>query len=160
MIKCKQAEESSDCGKTICCFNCEEKNTCKSVCGVLDDLKKDGVESPLDKDGCDDAFEVNEENAVQVFENKAALIIQAITDIVTQKKVLEEKEAIMREKIEKAMGDYGVNKFENDQLSITYVKATTRAIIDSKSLKKDLPDIAAKYTKVSNVKASIKISVK
>lgn len=160
MIKCRQAEAGSDCGKSICCFNCEEKDTCKGVCGVLDDLIVDNIESPLDENGCEDAYEVNEENAIQVFENKTAVVIQAITDIVTQKKALEEKEEIMREKLKKAMGDYGVKKFDNNQLTITYVEATTRASIDSKTLKKELPDVAAKYTKVSDVKASIKITVK
>lgn len=160
MIKCKQAETGSDCGKTICCFNCDEKDSCENVCGVLDDLKEADVDSPLNENGCDDAYEVNEENANQVFESNSTAVIQAITDIVTQKKELEEKEKIMREQLEKSMGDYGVKKFENEQLSVTYVEATTRASIDSKALKKDLPDIAAKYTKISPVKASIKITVK
>lgn len=35
MIKCKQAMESSTCGKDCCCLECEEKETCKDVCSDL-----------------------------------------------------------------------------------------------------------------------------
>lgn len=157
MIKCEVATyDLPRCGKTICCFVCDEKETCKDVCNVLDDLDKG--QSTLGN--CDDAFEEEESTEVVPFENKAAAVIQGITEIVTQKKALEEQEASLREQLEKAMSEYGVKKFENDQLLITYVDATTRSSIDSKALKKDLPEIAEKYSKVSSVKASIKITVK
>lgn len=157
MIKCKVAiDDLPKCGKTICCFVCDKKETCEDVCGVLEDLDKE--QSTLGN--CEDAFEEEEPTEVVPFENKAAAVIQGITDIVTQKKALEEQEVSLREQLEKAMSEYGVKKFENEQLSITYVDATTRSSIDSKALKKDLPEIAEKYSKVSNVKASIKITVK
>ena len=43
MIKCKQAMESSACGKVCCCLECEERESCKDVCTEL---------SP----DCEDAF--------------------------------------------------------------------------------------------------------
>ena len=43
MIKCKQAMESSACGKVCCCLECEERESCKDVCT---DLSRD----------CEDAF--------------------------------------------------------------------------------------------------------
>lgn len=58
------------------------------------------------------------------------------------------------------MEENGVKKFENDDLSITYVAPFERETIDSKKLKADLPDIAKKYTKVSTIKASVKITLK
>jgi hypothetical protein len=66
----------------------------------------------------------------------------------------------MREKLLEAMEQYGVKTFENDMLSVTYVAPTTRTTIDSTKLKKDMPEIAEKYQKVSDIKASIKITVK
>ena len=58
------------------------------------------------------------------------------------------------------MEKYGVKKFETDEVTFTYVAPTTRNTIDSKALKAEQPDIAALYTKTSNVKASVKITVK
>lgn len=155
MIKCKDAMDAlPKCGKTICCFVCEEKETCEDMCGLLMDLDRE--QSPLGN--CDAAVE--DQTGIQVFESNAAAVIQGITDIMTQKKALEDSEKALREQLEKAMNECGVKKFENELLSITYVGATTRTSIDSKALKKDLPEIAEKYSKVSNVKSSIKITVK
>lgn len=102
MIKCKQAMESSACGKVCCCLECEERESCKDVCTEL---------SP----DCEDAF--SEETALATMQTEAAAIIKGIA-------------------------------------------ATTRTTIDSTKLKKDLPDVAAKYSKTSNVSASVKITVK
>ena len=49
---------------------------------------------------------------------------------------------------------------ESDSVTFTYTAATVRNSIDSTELKKELPDVAAKYTKTSNVSASVKIEVK
>jgi hypothetical protein len=40
---------------------------------------------------------------------------------------------------------------------LTYVSPTTRSTIDSKKLKEEEPELVKKYTKVSNVKASVRI---
>ena len=65
------------------------------------------------------------------------------------------KKAIM-----KAMEDNSVYSFENEALKVTYVAPTTRTTIDSARLKKELPEIAEKYTKRSDVKASLRITIK
>ena len=65
------------------------------------------------------------------------------------------KDALMN-----AMLDKGVKSFENDTLKITYLAATTRESIDSKTLKANLPEIAKQYTKISTVAPSIRITVK
>lgn len=150
MIKCKEAmKELPECGKEICCEYCDEKETCEDACsGYYGD------------ENCGCRKEVEEQTGIQVFESNAAAVIKGIADTVKQKKLLEEQETALREQLEKAMNECGVKKFENELLSITYVAATTRTSIDSKSLKKDLPEIAEKYSKVSNVKSSIKIMVK
>lgn len=154
MVICKEAMENlPKCGKEICCYVCKERETCEDACAVL--TCSDG-NIPIDK--CVDAVE--DQTGIQVFESNAAAVIKGIADIVKQKKLLEEQEASLREQLEKAMNECGVKKFENELLSITYVDATTRTSLDSKALKKDLPEIAEKYSKVSNVKSSIKITVK
>lgn len=41
---------------------------------------------------------------------------------------------------------------------LTYVSPSTRTSIDSKKLKEEEPDLAKKYTKTTNVKASVRLS--
>lgn len=145
MIKCKQAMENSACGKVCCCLECEEKEKCKDVCNAL---------SP----DCEDAF--SEETALATMQTEAAAIIKSIADLTLKKKQIEDQEKEMRVQLMAAMEKYGVKSFENEDVKFTYVAATTRTTIDSKALKKDLPDVAAKYSKTSKVSASIKITVK
>lgn len=145
MIKCKQAIESSSCGKTCCCLECEEKATCKEVCTEL-------------KEGCEDAFE--ETDSLATMQHEAGKVIQAIAALTVQKKQIEEQEKEMRVQLLAAMEKYGVKSFESDAVKFVYVAPSTRTTIDSKALKKDLPDVAAKYSKTSPVSASVKITVK
>ena len=55
---------------------------------------------------------------------------------------------------------YGVTKFDNDIMKITYFAPSTSTSIDSTRLKKEQPDIAKEYSKTSNKKSYIKIEVK
>jgi predicted phage-related endonuclease len=95
-----------------------------------------------------------------LFHNKAMVIMQNIANLDKQKKQLEAQDKVLRQDLQKAMDKYGVKKFENDILKITYVEPTTRTAIDSARLKKELPAIAEKYSKTSQVKGSVRIEVK
>ena len=145
MIKCKQAMEDSLCGKSCCCLECEEREKCEDVCSNL---------SP----NCKDA--INEETALAIMQTEAAAIIKGIAALTLQKKQIEDQEKEMRVQLMAAMEKYGVKSFENEDVKFTYVAATTRTTIDSTKLKKDLPDVATKYSKTSKVSASVKITVK
>lgn len=145
MIKCKQAMENSACGKVCCCLECEEKDACKDVCSEL---------SP----DCEDAF--TEETALATMQKEAGAVIEKIANLSVQKKQIEDQEKEMRKQLVAAMEKYGVKSLKNDLVEIVYVAPTTRTTIDSKALKNDLPDVAAKYSKTSNVSASVKITVK
>jgi len=80
-------------------------------------------------------------------------ISQTIQTIENLKKDIKSFEtAILNEMEEK-----GIKKFDNGQISITYIEPTTRVSVDSKKLKEELPDVYKKYSKESEVKASIKI---
>lgn len=70
---------------------------------------------------------------------------------------LEEVVKLFREAVLSEMQLKGIKKFDNGQISITYIEPTTRVSIDSKKLKEELPDVYKKYSKESEVKASIKI---
>ena len=73
---------------------------------------------------------------------------------------LEEVVKLFREAVLSEMQLKGIKKFDNGQISITYIEPTTRVSVDSKKLKEELPDVYSKYSKVSDVKASVKISKK
>ena len=151
MIKCRQITSGEattpTCGQNICCFCCDRKDSCEEVCGDAD-MAHD----------CPDAFD--EEAALVTMKKDAAAVIKAIAALTIQKKKIEEQEKEMRAQLMKAMEQYGVKKFESDSVTFTYIALTVRNTIDSAKLKKEMPDVAAKYTKTSNVSASVKIEVK
>lgn len=61
---------------------------------------------------------------------------------------------------EKKMTNAGMKKIETDSLIITKVESTTSKTIDTTRLKKELPEIAEKYEKVSERKGYIKLTIK
>lgn len=128
-----------------CCAFCDEKAICTDCCPNCD-VK------------CAVCEEVNYTPAE--FEQKEIALINTITEIEKQKALLTKQSDQMRETLLQLMEEYNVKSFNNDILSVTYIAPTTRTSIDSTKLKKELPDVAEKYTKISNVKASIKIKIK
>lgn len=78
----------------------------------------------------------------------------------TLKKQAEEQAQEMRNALLEAMAKNGVKSLENNKLKITYIEPSTRTAIDSTRLKKEMPEIAEKYTKTSQVKASLRITLK
>lgn len=150
MFKCKEAMDAA-CGKNCCCFECEELNTCKDVCESVCLGKYKGPSE------CSEAFE--EGTDLVVFETKAA-VIQEIANIAAQKKALDEQDKEMRAELERVMDLYAVKSFENDIIKISYIEPTTRTTIDSAKLKKKYPTIAEECSKTSEVKGSVRITVK
>lgn len=83
-----------------------------------------------------------------------------IKQIEEQKKAAEAQAVELRAALMQAMEQNGITNFENERIKLTYVAPTTRTAIDSAKLKKELPEVAEKYTKTSNVKASLRITIK
>lgn len=144
MIKCRQAANSA-CGKVCCCLECEKREGCQDVCTEL---------SP----NCKDAF--TEETALAVMQTEAAEIISHIANLSVQKKQIEEQEKALKSQLLEAMEKYGVKAFENNTVKFLYVAPTTQTRIDGAKLKKDMPDVAEKYSKTTNVSAYVKVTVK
>ena len=76
------------------------------------------------------------------------------------KKEAEEKRDSLREKLLKAMEDNSIRSFENERIKVSYVDPIKRTSIDSTRLKKELPEIAEKYSKETVTKASLRITLK
>lgn len=144
MKNCKIALEDPDvCGKTICCRFCEDKADCVDVCDFEGDCSE----------------QVG--SALQVMEEAVPDRIKEVTDLMIQMKKAEDRIAEIKESLLKAMEEHGIKKFENEQISFTYVAPTVRKTFDKKALQKDYPDIDLDlYQKESKVKASVRIQVK
>ena len=115
------------------------------------------------------AYHFNAEGALKVVDiplkpiTEVARLIEVeslIKQIEEQKKAAEAQAQELRAAIMLAMEKNGVTSFENDRIKLTYVAPTKRTAIDSARLKKEMPEIAEKYTKTSNVKASLRITLK
>ena len=143
MMKCKiTMEKNRECQN--CCFFCDKKDICEDICGEMEEKCEEQVE----------------ETDLQVIQSAVPDVLKAITDITVQKMKLEEQEKVMKKKLQEAMETYGVKSFETPEVKFLYVAPTTRTTIDSKKLKADHPDIAEAYSKISNVSASVRITVK
>lgn len=79
---------------------------------------------------------------------------------IEKKQQLEAKNDEIREAIKVAMEANGVEKFDGDLITITYVKPTTRTTFDSKRFKEERPKTYEKYLKTSSVKSSIRLKLK
>lgn len=66
----------------------------------------------------------------------------------------------VKEKVKSAMEEYGITSFDNEDLTITYRKGTTRKSLDTKRLKEELNDIYLEYLKESPVASSVIVEVK
>ena len=151
MLRCKIASESS-CGKHCCCYDCTDVKNCEIKCPTYEELGKKVLKE------CEELEQV--EMDVVELDQKVPQAIRAMTDLLTQQKALDKQIADMREVIKAAMEQYNVKSFENEDVKMTYIAPTERKSIDTTRLKKEHPEIAEAYQKVSQVKASVKIEVK
>jgi len=148
IIKCKI--ENAECPHEldICCGTCGFKNNCGNRCEACGG----------DIQNCSDAEVITAE--MTAFHSAVPDTIGKITTLIKMKKQLEDQEKQLKQKLVEAMEIYGVKSFENDLIKMTYVAPTTRSSIDSARLKKDYPDIAQQYTKISDVSASVRVTLK
>lgn len=146
IVKCKLADPVCPKGLDICCAVCESRADCVLCCECHD------------HQNCPDAKVIRDD--LILFQSAVPNAIRDITDLIKLKKRLDDQEKELKAKLTKAMETFGVKSFENDLIKMTYVAPTTRSTIDGTRLKKDHPDIAEQYTKVSDVSASVRVTLK
>lgn len=78
----------------------------------------------------------------------------------TLKKQAEADAKEMRQAIMQAMEDNAVKTFENDRLRLTYIAPATRTSIDTARLRKEKPEIANEYSRTSQTRASLRITLR
>lgn len=77
-----------------------------------------------------------------------------------QKKEAEARLDGIKASLQAEMEKRGIKSFETDRLKLTYVLPGERTTIDSARLKKELPDIAAQFSKTTSTAASLRITFK
>ena len=87
-------------------------------------------------------------------------VANKIAEFERQVKEIKAKEDELKKAIITEMESKDIIKLDTDDLTISYVAATTRETLDSKALKEELPDIYDTYIKMSPVKASVRIKLK
>lgn len=102
-------------------------------------------------------FQVNEATITEtVKETMSSKLKRAISlDKQIKKRQAELKQ--LKEELQSDMGNYRVKTFSNNLGKLVYVEPTERTTVDTRLLKKELPDVANKYAKVVTVKASVRI---
>lgn len=88
-------------------------------------------------------------------------VISSIKNFEKMKIHMEIVEKKLKEALLNAMRNNNIESWETDDGSIKaiYKAPTTRKNIDSTKLKKEMPEIAEKYSKIVNVKDSITLTV-
>lgn len=99
---------------------------------------------------------------VKVEEGKVVVaeeIINKIIEFNKAKKEMEYQEKLLKEGLMEAMNEVGITKFIVNDLSAQIKAGSTRVTIDSKRLKEECPEIYEAYSKESEVKPSITLTV-
>ncbi|MBO7614974.1 MAG: hypothetical protein J6T15_04700 [Bacilli bacterium] len=104
------------------------------------------------KEAEDDAFRTLGIYLDNDFERELADDIELLEQV---KERIETKKA----EIKKFIEDNQLASFKTNLLNIKYVSATTTTSIDSARLKKEMPEIAAKYSKVGARSSSVSIDI-
>lgn len=98
-----------------------------------------------------------------VTDQQIAAIEQAeriIAEAETAKKEAESRIAEIKAAMMKAMEENAVKTFETDKIKVTYVLPSERQTVDTARLKKEMPEIAEKFSKTTKTAASLRITIK
>lgn len=87
-------------------------------------------------------------------------IMEATASFQHQLNLLQEKDAAIRVALKEAMEQSGTKKYEDDNISVTYIAETTRKGFDAKAMEAKHPKIYKQFEKVTPVKSSVRITVK
>lgn len=86
-------------------------------------------------------------------------IVNKIIEFNKAKKEMEYQEKLLKDGLFEAMNELGIKKFIINGLSATVKDGSTRTTIDTKRLKEECPDIYEAYSKTSEVKSSLILTV-
>lgn len=96
-----------------------------------------------------------EEGKIKIAED----LVNTIVEFNKAKKEMEYQEKLLKDGLMEAMNQVGLEHFSVNGLSATIRKGTSRTTIDSTRLKNECPDIYEAYSKTSEVKPSIILTI-
>lgn len=76
---------------------------------------------------------------------------------VAKMKIEEDK---VKQALKEKMEEYGLTDYEDEFIKVSYRKQSQRTTVDSKRLKKELPDVYKEYSKTNDVSSSVSIEAK
>ena len=140
------------------CFHFDADGNCKPI--EIKPIPTEEIEKLLT---CERNCEIYQKPNLQleISQCEKLLAIQnELKELKARKEQLEAQEAEFKEFLISKMEEAGVKQIDNDYFKITYVEPSTRETIDSKRLKKEMPEIAAQFLTSTEVKASVRITLK
>lgn len=138
--------------RMLICFNLKDNKLIK-----LEPIPRTEIERLMD---CERKGELYKQEIV-VTDDKLAELVQLkyyLDDLKKQGEEAERKYTEITETVKEMMKEKGIKTFENELVRITYVAPTTRESIDTKKLKAEEPEIAARYIKTAEIKDGIRIT--
>lgn len=139
------------------------RSNCPSDFG-LEDIDYDTC-SGEDIEQCQECWneatkDVDFKNDIIAFEEQAVNVLNNLAAVESEYKQISNSRDKLKKSLLEMMEDYGIDKFENDKLSITYIKEGKTTTFDSKNFKIDYPKIYEEYIKTSNRAASVRFKLK
>ncbi|MGG3841842.1 YqaJ viral recombinase family protein [Anoxybacillus kestanbolensis] len=107
--------------------------------------------------------DMTEQEFMSVGQNELTIVAQQVEKLELQLasfKKLEEQYKAMKDKLYQLMEEYDVKKWETDRIVITRVLPGKRESFDSARFKKEHPELAQQYIKISQTAGSIRIKLK
>ncbi len=107
--------------------------------------------------------DMTEQEFMSVGQNELTIVAQQVEKLELQLasfKKLEEQYKAMKDKLYQLMEEYDVKKWETDRVVITRVLPGKRESFDSTRFKKEHPELAQQYIKVSPTAGSVRIKLK
>lgn len=144
--------------KRYLCIHFPDENTCKVV--EIQPIPKAEIERLLE---CERNCEIYQKKTLELdldTTHSLVFIQRSLKELDDKKKELEEQEKNLKQEIIEKMEEFGVKSIDNEYFKITYIAPGTKETIDSKKLKEEMPDIAKQFTRISQVKAQVRITLK
>ena len=94
-----------------------------------------------------------------LFESHALTVLNDLAIQEKRYKEIGESRAKLKEQLQDLMEAYCINKFENDEMSVSYVKARVGQRFDTTRFKKEHPDLYNQYLKETETAASVRFKV-
>lgn len=100
---------------------------------------------------------------LQLNENKLNAFIaleNMLKNLDEEKKEIQAKQDELKAALLEELESRGIKSFENDKIKITYVAPSKRVTLDSKGVREKYPDIYEEFSKETETKASVRITLK